>query len=398
MSDVIENPRVDLVIARHGRSLLIALVAVGLLSAAAAGWVVATPSTTTVTQDVGQERVATDVDTRAEVVESGFWDDGTWRGGSDLENNPVYLLNASPSVTLAPRTAVPTDETRVVHEVTVRFEAVRNGEVFWEDVHVEERTTANATGGVATSSTSLDVEPIAERKRTLERELAGVGSVTTSVDVRTAYDTGSNAGNLTSSTTLHVTDDAYWFDGGLSAERSHPQTAEVEVTESPNPALVGLLGILAVGSFGAAAFVYTRADVDVESARRAVHERRYAEWISHGRMPMWIGDHQIELDTLADVVDVAIDTNERVVHDRQRGLFAVVSDDVVYYYSDQGTWEETAWPEIRIDSHQGASGVEFDDRLSGADGDSPPSDLFGAADEPSESPPDPDDDDAWHKL
>lgn len=106
---------------------------------------------------------------------------------------------------------------------------------------------------------------------------------------------------------------------------------------------------------------------------------------------MWIGDYHVSLDTLEDVVDVAIDTNERVVHDTQRGLFAVVNDGVVYYYSDRGLWEETAWPEMDLDD--GSAVVDADAPRSPEELELEGSDEFADPDDGFD-----DDADVWRKL
>ncbi|WP_254766560.1 DUF5305 domain-containing protein [Salinilacihabitans rarus] len=350
---MIDSPRLELLIAERGRTLVVALALVGLVSAASAGWVVATPETTTATQERTAETVETEVHTSAVVVE-----DGLWEAGESLEESSVYLTNATPTLTLTPETAVPSDDAAVTHELAVRYEAVRDGETFWEDRDVVLREEAPVEDGLARSEAALDVREVVDRTREVESELRGVGTVEVSLALRVAYDTGANEGALTATSPLRVGADAYWLEESLADDEDHPETVEVEVTETPSPLRVGGLAALAAVSLAGAAFVARRSPADPEAARRAVHERRYAEWISRGTIPMRIGDHHVALDTLEDVVDVAIDTGERVVHDRQRDLFAVVSDDVVYYYAERGNWKETAWPETNTE----AKPPEDDDR------------------------------------
>ncbi|WP_207591851.1 DUF5305 family protein [Halomontanus rarus] len=384
---MIDNPRVDLTIARYGRSLVIALVVIGVLATAATGWVVANPDTSTTTQQIGSDTVSTDLHTSAVVVQDGLWEEGT-----ELEDSSVYILNATPELTVEPRTSVPTDEASVSHRLTLRYEATRDGEVFWEETDVILDSNATVEDGVATSRATIDMAALLERKHELQREVGGVGSIDVTLDLAVEYDIGTAADEQSVSADVQLTERAYSLEGALSDSKSHPRRAEVEVTESANPLLVGGLALLATIAFGAATLTVLRSPVDAEAARQKVHKRRYAEWISHGSIPMWIGDHHVSLDSLEDVVDVAIDTHERVVHDRQRGLFAVVSDDVVYYYSNRGFWEETAWPEIDLDTQQPRSdlGAGFD-----ADSESTPPQQPPIS---SDDLPDPDDEDAWNQL
>ncbi|NUB89814.1 DUF5305 domain-containing protein [Haloterrigena sp. SYSU A121-1] len=391
---MIDNPRLDLVLAKYGRSIVVVLVGIGILAFLASGWVVATPSTST-SHQYADERVSSDVDTSAVVVRNGT----LWNEGDRLENSGVYILNASPELTLRPETRLtnataeaPVDDGTVSHELTLRFEATREGTAFWNETRTLVDESPAVENGVARSETTIDVESVRDRQREIERELSGVGTVDVRLEFRAAYETGAGRGVQEASTTLEITDDAYWMADSLSAsdERRY-RTGTTVTTESRNLGLIAGLSLLGTLSLAAAVSLARRSPVDEAAARRAVHERRYAEWISRGSIPMWIGDYHVSLDTLEDVVDVAIDTNERVVHDTQRGLFAVVNDGVVYYYSDRGLWEETAWPEMDLDD--GSAVVDADAPLNPEELELEGSDEFSDPDDGFD-----DDADVWRKL
>ncbi|MXV64627.1 hypothetical protein GS429_21625 [Natronorubrum sp. JWXQ-INN-674] len=396
---MIDNPRLDLLLAEYGRPITIALVVIGALALLATGWAVASPSTST-TPQYGEERVSTEVQTSAVVVQNG----SLWNEGDRLENSQVYMLNASPELTVEPETRL-VDETdgtpvdgEVSHELLLRFDATRDGQSFWNETHTIIADSPSVDDGVATSAGTIDVESYRERQRHLERELSGVGSIDLELALRVEYETERSTGTQRESTTFQVTNDAYWLEESLSASDPNSyRTGTVETTESRNPATIAGLSLLGTLSLAGAAFVSRRAPVDEEAARRAVHEQRYAEWISRGSIPMWIGDYHVSLDTLEDVVDVAIDTNERVVNDKQRGLFAVVNDGVVYYYSERGLWEETAWPEMNLgDQPEQAEQSEIVDAqpmLSPDDMELEGSDEFEAPDEGFDN-----DEDVWRQL
>ncbi|AGB14962.1 hypothetical protein Halru_0318 [Halovivax ruber XH-70] len=388
---MIDNPRIDLLVARYGRTLLVALAVCGVVALALSGWAVASPETTTTTQQTGTDRVSTEVGTEA-IVETG----GLWPEGTVLEDEPVYLTNATETLTLTPRTTVPTNDASVYHDVTLRYEAVRDGAVFWNETSQLSRQAPRVRDGVASSSVDVDVAAVRDRMGEIEREVAGVGDVRVVAVVETEYDTGTTADAFTIETELVATERAFWLAQPVpSHEETHPQYALVTESEPRSTALVGLLAVVGTLSLGAAWGLDRRRPIDEKSARRAVHERRYAEWISRGSIPMWIGDHHIALDTLEDVVDVAIDTSERVVHDRQRGLFAVVSDDVVYYYTDRGLWEETAWPNMNLEDTTGGA-EDTAGAPPAAPGSAPADGPVGPGGPPTDI--DPDDEDAWEQL
>ncbi|WP_083893838.1 DUF5305 domain-containing protein [Halovivax asiaticus] len=388
---MIDNPRIDLLVARYGRTLLVALAVCGVVALALSGWAVASPETTTTTQQTGTDRVSTEVGTEA-IVETG----GLWPEGTVLEDEPVYLTNATETLTLTPQTAVPATDTSVYHDISLRYEAVRDGAVFWNETTQLSRQVPRVRDGVASSSVDVDVAAVRERMTEIEREVAGVGDVRVVAVVETEYDTGTTADAFTIETELVATERAFWLAQPVpSHEETHPQYALVTESEPRSTALVGLLAIVGTLSLGAAWGLDRRRPIDEKTARRAVHEHRYAEWISRGSIPMWIGDHHIALDTLEDVVDVAIDTSERVVHDRQRGLFAVVSDDVVYYYTDRGLWEETAWPNMNLEDTTGGA-EDATGAPPAAPGSAPTDGPVGPAGAPTDI--DPDDEDAWEQL
>jgi hypothetical protein len=380
---VIDNPRVDLLIAKHGRVIVIIAVIIGILAVLATGWAAANPQTVT-TDGTDTDHVETEVVTNAEVVQDGLWESGT-----DLEDNPLYIQNDTPVVTLEPRTTVPDHEgeTTVEHRVAVRYEAIHEETAFWEERDEIQNETATIENGVATSQAPIDVESAVQRQQSFQDELGSVGEIELSVVVDVHYEAGEIEGDYELSTPLLVDGDAYWFEEPMEESVSHDSAVHEETTE-PQSTLIAGFGLLALAAFGVAIAVTRRETVNSDVARRRLHERRYDEWISQGAIPMWVGDHHISLDTLEDVVDVAIDTNKRVVHDRQRELFAVISDNVVYYYSERGLWDETAWPEIGLTKK---SNDNDGGRL-------PILDEENTFTESESSLPDIDDDDGWKQL
>ena len=391
---MIDNPRLDLLLAEYGRQITVALLVIGAVAFLASGWAVATPSTSETTQ-YGEESISSDVQTSALVVQNGT----LWNEGDRLENSGVYMLNSTPELTLESETRLinesdntALDDSDVSHELRMRYEATRDGEQFWNETHTLVDESPSVEDGTATTETTIDVESYRERQQEIERELSGVGDVTLELELLVEYDTGTNQGTQQESTAFRVTGSAYWLDQQLSTTETPTQQLGTErTTESRNLGLIAGLSLLGTLSIGGAAFVARRSPTDEEAARRAVHERRYAEWISRGSIPMWIGDYHVSLDTLEDVVDVAIDTNERVVHDTQRGLFAVVNDGVVYYYSDRGLWEETAWPDMDLEEQPPV--VDTDSSLSTDDLELEGSDEFTDPDDGFD-----DDEDVWQKL
>ena len=359
-------PRVRLLAARRGRELAFACAVVALVALAAAGAVVA-DSSTTVTEERNVRTVSTSVETSAVVT----GDDAAWEQGTRLENSPRYLRRDAPELTLTPTTHAP-DGTSVTHEVRLEVRATADGEAYWNTSQVLVSETTEATNGTATSTATVDVPALAERVNESAHRLSHVGSMEVRIRTVTRYDTGDYVGELTASAPLQVTERAYWVDGDLAADRTHRTTVARDVAAPPDyPTALSLLA-LAGGAAVVGVTLWRRreAAVDVDAIRQEIHRKRHAEWISVGSIPMWIDRDRVRLNTLEDVVDVAVDGDGRVVHDERWDLFAVFDGDVVYYYCRTGEWEEIAWPSVGpTDGVSGSPGGG--PRGIGGDGDPP---------------------------
>jgi hypothetical protein len=369
-------PRARLVAARHGRQLAVVCALVGVVTLFAAGSVVANSSATTVTEQRNVQSVESSVETSAVVVTN----DSVWAEGTRLENNARYLKNDTPVLTVTPTTSAP-DGSSVTHEVRLERRATADGEVFWQDSETLVSETTTATDGTATSNATIDVRELDRRlNRTAER-LSNVGTVEVRLHLVTTYDTGDYVEEMTATAPLRVTRNAYWIDGDIDTQRTHQTPVTREASTTPDYATGMLLFAASTGAFAASAILWLRREdaVDVEGIKQEIHERRHDEWISKGAIPMWMDKDHLRLDTLEDVVDVAIDANQRVIHDLRWDLFAVIEGDMIYYYCRSGSWEEMAWPSVDAMDPGSAGSVE-------------------SPDEDRETRPDPDDEDAWKQL
>ncbi|MDY6780441.1 MAG: DUF5305 family protein, partial [Halobacteria archaeon] len=138
-----------------------------------------------------------------------------------------------------------------------------------------------------------------------------------------------------------LTRTSFTLGGTLDVSRSHAETTERKVPKGGSTTFALL-------SLGLVSFISARVvrdwdiSFDVEAARRELHEARYSEWISEGSVPEE-ADASVRMESLEDLVDVAIDSNRRVIHDADEGVYAVIDDATSYYYvdGDDGNEEES---------------------------------------------------------
>ncbi len=62
--------------------------------------------------------------------------------------------------------------------------------------------------------------------------------------------------------------------------------------------------------------------------------RKFRKWISRGRMPE-VSMTEVEMASLEDLVDAAIDANERVVYDRDKEVYFFIHGNVLYTYREK---------------------------------------------------------------
>lgn len=104
---------------------------------------------------------------------------------------------------------------------------------------------------------------------------------------------------------------------------------------------VGGPGTLAVGLLGLVGFGVARGRglLELTDGERVAleHERErreHDEWISTGRVYRLRGDERlVDVDSLTDLVDVAIDSDSRVLEDPAKPQYVVFDDGVVYRYT-----------------------------------------------------------------
>jgi len=322
-------PRAKLVVAERGPQLAAVLAVIALLTLAGAGWVFTHPPTTTVTDRTHEQTIESSVNTSAVVT----GDSAMYEKGKRVENQPVYFTRTMPNLTLGVETTVPDDQSvRVDQRVELVMQATSDDEVFWERTHVlvdEEATTEN---GSVTTAATVNVPELLDRLEPVADEVGSAGSVSVAVELTTAYETDRYSGTLTRQRSLSLSGETYALDPFTVEQRE--STTETSTTTVPRssltyvvPAAVGIVALpAAVVVFG-----LSRRRPEWGDLGSQIHRDRYAEWISEGSLSGPVADRGIEMASVEDLVDVAIDQDKRVIYDPTMDTHAVVDGPVVYY-------------------------------------------------------------------
>ncbi len=334
--------QIDLAIGQYGRIIAAAMVIIALVAFAGAATAYRNPPVEEVTEETNTQVVRTDVRTTA-VVTNGttLYDEG-----DILRGMPVYFFDASPNMTLRVRVDVPDGpDVTVTQRHVVRLRATRDGETFYQDRRLVAADRTRVSGGTVRSNATLDMREI--RSYISEKQSAvSIGTLEVTLRTNVAYETDRYSGTFNTSAPLVFTSGAYWVDGDLSASRTHSNTVTRQSVGSPDMTIVGGLSALgAVLLAGAVAVLYRSRRIDPVAVRTDMDRSRYDEWISNGEIPTKTRKDYIRTDSLEDLVDVAIDSNSRVIYDRSLDAYATVEDNLVYYFVTDET-EFTEWFDV----------------------------------------------------
>jgi len=338
--------RLKYICGKHGRLIIASLVVLSALLFVGAA-MAEPPEPQQKTVQTNEQRVATTLTASSEVTnDSALYDEG-----EIVTDSPVYLLSSAPNLTLEALTTVPSDRTvSVTQQMNLELSVTKGGQVFWTDQRTVANSTKQVSNGTARTTTTLDVATrIEDRLAALEAETDGVGTVKARITLNASYDTGNYTGHTNVSSPLVISDRSYEFDTPQSAERTHttPEVRNVTAASSGSGAFAtasGLPGssvwLLGAGTLSAllavAVNVVGGRIKDFERFERHYESIRYAEWISHGRIPDTGQYARVPVETLLDLVDIGIDSEKRVIYDTQQEYYAVVDGNLIYEFRDEG--------------------------------------------------------------
>lgn len=331
-------PRLVLAFDRYARPCVVVVLALGLVGVGLGASELSAAERTTVTDHENPQTVTLNVSSAATVTE----DNGLFPRGTELVDRSAYLRTAAPNVTVVVATeATARTELRAEHAVSIRYDVVRGDEVHWSETRPVRASTEAAGAGRARSTATVSIPAVQERLDELRATVGSGARVSATLVVASAYETDRYEGELARDVDLQVGDRWYEVESATASEqRSDPSTRTVTVPADDGDArLLALAGgaLLAVGVAGVVAD--RRFDVDDErTLRRRVHERRYADWISNGHLPASFDRRVVTMASLADLAELGIDRERRLIFDESRDAYAVFDGDVVYYYD--AFWSE----------------------------------------------------------
>jgi len=346
------EPRIRVAVADNYALILVCVLLVGAVGGYLTYTTAVDPGTTTESREVASWESRGEFTHQATVV------NGTraLEEGAVLRNRTTYFQSVTPELdgTFAYSYAASDGGSLDVDTtVSVAFRSVEpstegNETVYWAyDRPIASASTQSLSpGDRATVPFSVDVSALFAEAQRVDEELGRTpGEVRTVVVVRTEL-SGTRNGQPVDATRryrLGIQPDGSLYrvtDPGVVTE-SGGQTEQVTVPVEYGPLRTAVGPVLLALSLAAAGWlVYARRKgrlvvTDRERQWLAYRSTReeFDDWITSGRVPDDGDDPRVvEVDTLSGLVDLAIDTDNRVIEDHTRGACLVLAEDRWYCY------------------------------------------------------------------
>ena len=269
--------------------------------------------------------------------------------GERVRNRPVYYVRLSRELDVSYRYEHTAEEgsVNVTTDMRLQYRGTEGDTVLWEyseplasesesNVTAEDPHTVNAT---------IDVDSMFETINTVEQELGTAGNIQIRVistsNVEGTLGGGSVEDTYESVMPVTVNPQTLRVLEMQTVDESGERTDTVERTTEPSAVeAVGSLAVLLLGVGALAGLLVARmtgyiglSERDRELLETRQQEQEFSEWITRGTFPSE-RDYEatVLVDDLEGLVDVAIDTNKRVIKDEQLGVSTVLDGEYVYVY------------------------------------------------------------------
>jgi len=344
----------------------LAAVVVGLALAAGGGYV-AYDAHVDGAETVVEERTAGTwtVDSEFEHAATVERETSVFSAGERLVGRPLYFTTVAPGLE---------GTYTITHDNTDGESAVATVDLSWavrsveeiddlEVVHWEQRALLDRLDAVeiadsdsVATTVEVNVTEMLARIEEVEEELgANPGEAEVVLVAETTVETSVAGETLRDERTDRITirpDEAvYRVTAAVEDQRSFDTTEQVTRTVEPSVLaryggpLVAALGLLWVAGLGIARWHDALDVTDHERERYEFETARedFDEWISRAQLPDVTDRTTVRAASFADLVNIAIDSDRRVIEDD--GRYAVLVDDVVYTYEvPTATAEEPLTP------------------------------------------------------
>jgi hypothetical protein len=266
-------------------------------------------------------------------------DTDAYDAGETLRDASLYPLGNATAPTV--RAAASVDRGTLDRlNLTLSYAATRAGEgsaAFY--TKTVELAAADQPGSAANVSARLPITEVFATQADLEDEFGNGVTVSVAVSTTATYSYETPAGRtvtreLETGGAIEPVGNLYALPTG-SDRATHRPGAPVDASGGVSPFVnwLAVVALLSAVVFGVATTVSDRY-IDATEVAREIQWQRFRDWVTEVESYTPQGDvNTVEVTNLNDLVNLAIDTNQRVLFHRPVEEYIVVDDDVMYKFT-----------------------------------------------------------------
>jgi hypothetical protein len=267
--------------------------------------------------------------------------------GERIANRPVYYTSVVETIDVTYRYEhTAGSEFQVTTDASLVYQGIEGDAQLWQYTEplASSQTTVTSNETHVVNAT-LDVTQIEQTLAEIQAQLGETGTtqlrVVATSRVEGEYNGETIAQTHESTIPLVITPETLRVQSVETVDASYDETETVErPVEPPLSTQLGSIGVTVSGVLLTAGLVVARrrhlfrlTPDEREMLELHQQEQEFAEWITTGTFPSEQDfESVITVDDLEGLVDIAIDTNNRVIKDEQLGVSAVLADRYVYIY------------------------------------------------------------------
>ncbi len=329
------------------------LMAIGLVVLAGIGgfWLYQTsrPTYQTKTRQVPSFGYSGEFEHWAQIKENSLlWPDV----GENLRNRPVYFTEIMPDLNATftfDGWGLNPENANVTLNSYLTITCSGNDFDYWsERIHLKNKSSSFSPGGIKMDFLSTPEISPSWIKDKIDNIQGSIGFTGGSTDVKLKVDStlirhtveGTQEKDDVFEMPISLGGATYSVGSDLSKKKEFTKTESEKVKVGPSnlsmvpPALLLIIPLVALGYV-----VYEGRRIDESNLIRMEKEYwvdEFEEWISRGKMPDKVPEVSLEMNSLEDLVDAAVDMDSRVIYDGENSTFFFIEDNVLYLYSERG--------------------------------------------------------------
>ena len=265
-----------------------------------------------------------------------------WDVGEILRDKPIYISSVAPELNVSFSFKINGKDVNVTicESSRVVYFSEYDDKVVWELEYLNSSKISN--GDSISDTISINISELRNKIIETQKSLGfrdGKTGVKVVTDVKYSgyVDDKPVEGRKVYTLPIVIGSNTYKFNNFIKSEnieRFEDRTVVIQplLTYKVVSAIAMIVSLTLFGVFAFIRFTFKPENYDIDKLKLESEEKKFEKWISHGTLKSVESTARIELDSLEDLFNTAIDTNERIIYDSDRKGYFLIHNNVLYTY------------------------------------------------------------------